>query len=170
MVAGLTHPREDYSKVKNEMKTVGIRAQELKANLLTSVERDTEAFNKIIEGMRMPKKTPEQKETRKKAIMEATKIATLVPLDVLEKSYECTGISRIVAEKGFKSSLSDAGVAAACAMAAAEGAFLNVAINLLEIEDASFVCEIRGKALDVRNKTAATVKEIEKFIHKELKV
>ncbi len=41
-------------------------------------------------------------------------------------------------ERGMQSSLSDAGVAAASALACATGAYYNVLINIPEIEDAAY--------------------------------
>lgn len=170
MVAALTHPRPEYEAVKKDMKEVGSKAQVLKDELLKSVEKDSAAFNKIIECFRLPKKSKEEKVKKKEAIQEATKGATLVPLEVLEKSLEVLDLTRIVALKGFASSLSDAGVAGACGMAAAEGAFLNVIINLNQIEDEKFVSDIKSKALNLHDTASKISREIEAMVHKKLNI
>jgi len=56
--------------------------------------------------------------------------ATLVPLEVLERSVEALELALITARDGNPNSVTDAGVAGVCAAAAAEGASLNVRINL----------------------------------------
>ena len=58
-----------------------------KNKLLFLVDEDTNAFNKIIDGFRMPKTTPEETEIRKKAIEEATKYATEIPFKVMQTAY-----------------------------------------------------------------------------------
>ncbi len=170
MVANLTSVRDDYKEVKTEMLKLGQKAQQLKDDLLKSVDKDTEAFNKIIDCFRMPRKTPELKEKRLAAIQEATKQATLVPLSVLEMCSEAVKAAREVAAKGFKSSLSDAGVAGATAQAGAQGAFLNIMINLKEITDESFNKEIKEKALKLKNEAYKVASDIEDIMNKELNI
>lgn len=166
MVGALTHGKKGYEKTFAEMEEIGIRGQELKAAFLADVDRDTEAFNSVMDAMRLPKKTDEDKAKRTAAIEEATKQATLVPLGVLERTIEAANLARRVAEKGNVNSTSDAGVAALAARTAAEGAFLNVRINLPGIEDESFKKETLDKALKLRdevvNHTEKTVKLAEK--------
>ena len=65
----------------------------------------------------------------------ANQEATRVPLSVLERSVEALELALGVARDGNPSSVSDAGVAGACALAAAEGAALNVRINLPSVTD-----------------------------------
>ena len=86
----------------------------------------------------MPKSTPEQKEVRDKAIADATKQATLVPFEVLRAVPRALELALVVAKKGNKNSASDAGVAGASLRTAAEGAWLNVRINLAGIDDEDF--------------------------------
>jgi glutamate formiminotransferase/formiminotetrahydrofolate cyclodeaminase len=166
MVGALTHGKQGYEKTFAEMEEIGIRGQELKAAFLADVDRDTEAFNSVMDAMRLPKKTDEDKAQRTAAIEEATKQATLVPLGVLERTIEAAKLARRVVERGNVNSTSDAGVAALAARAAAEGAFLNVRINLPGIEDESFKKETLDKALELRNEvvnhTEKTVKLAEK--------
>jgi glutamate formiminotransferase / formiminotetrahydrofolate cyclodeaminase len=170
MVASLTVSKKDYENVSDEMKQIGVKAQELKDELLKSVDRDTQAFNKIIDCFRLPKKTKEDKDKRKAAIEEATKHATLVPLSVLERAVGTLEVAKVVGEKGFKSSISDAGVAGACSLACAEGAFLNVMINLNQISDVNFVDEIRNKANKFKGRAVSLAKEIQEIIYRELKI
>ena len=103
---------------------------------LVSVDRDTEAFNEILAARRMSKKTDDEKAARLAALEKANQEATQVPLSVVERSVEAMELALGVAREGLPASVSDAGVAGACALAAAEGAALNVRINLPSITDA----------------------------------
>jgi glutamate formiminotransferase/formiminotetrahydrofolate cyclodeaminase len=162
MVSALTHGKKGYEEAYAEMEEIGIHGQELKAAFLADVDRDTEAFNKVMEAMRLPKKTDEDKAKRTDAIEEATKQATLVPLGVLERALEAAKLARVVVEKGNVNSISDAGVAALTSRTAAEGAYLNVRINLPGIEDESFKKKTLDRARKVRDEVVEhTTKTIE---------
>jgi glutamate formiminotransferase/formiminotetrahydrofolate cyclodeaminase len=91
-----------------------------------------------MEAFKLPKATDEQKQARAAAVEEATKQATLVPLEVLEGVPRALELALAVAERGNNSSASDAGVAGWALRTAAEGAWLNVRINLAGIQDAVF--------------------------------
>ncbi len=161
MVGALTHGKKGYEETFTEMEKIGIRGQELKTAFLADVDRDTEAFNRVMDAMRLPKKTDEDKAQRTAAVEEATKQATLVPLGVLERSLEAAKLARRVVEKGNANSISDAGVAALAARTAAEGAFLNVRINLPGIEDESFKKKTLDRAVKLRDEI---VKNTEKTV------
>jgi len=130
---------------------------------LEDVDRDTRAFNKVMDAFRLPKTTPEQALEKDKAVEEANKEATLVPLEVLEKAVEVVGLAAVAAAKGNKNSVSDAGVAGLAGQAAGEGAFDNVLINLGGIKDRTFVGDVRRraerlrKALDKEGRSVRTI-------------
>ena len=67
----------------------------------------------------------------------ATLAAAEVPQEVLEGTVRALELALAAAERGLPASISDAGVAGACARAAAEGAALNVRINAAALQDAS---------------------------------
>lgn len=146
MVAGLTFGKKGYADKNGLMEKTGISAQRLKDELLAAVDTDTAAFNKVISAMKLPKKTDAEKAARQKAITEANREAALVPLSVLEKTIPALALASVVAKDGNQNSLSDSGVAALMAKAAAEGAYYNVLINLAGIDDKKWRQNIRKKA------------------------
>jgi glutamate formiminotransferase/formiminotetrahydrofolate cyclodeaminase len=128
------------------MIATAVEAQALKDFLLEAVDRDTKAFNKVMDAFRLPKTTPEQAEEKDRALEEANKEATRVPLEVLEKAVEAAGLAKAAAARGNRNSLSDAGVAGLAAQAAGEGAYYNVLINLGGIKDDKFAGQVRRRA------------------------
>ncbi len=168
MVGALTYGRKGYEDVFDEMERVGVEAQRLKVEFLADVDRDTDAFNSVMDAMRMKKKTDEQKAARAAAIEETTKQATLIPMNVLRRTKDAAELARVVAEKGNANSASDAGVAALTARAAAEGAYLNVIINLPGIEDEKFKSEISKEAGEVRSEVVAHTGETVSLVEKAL--
>ncbi|MCK4555889.1 MAG: cyclodeaminase/cyclohydrolase family protein, partial [Candidatus Aminicenantes bacterium] len=169
MVSNLTVGKKEYEAVQKNMKEFAVNAQALKDEFLRAVDLDTMAFNKVMDAFKLPKKTDEQKEKKARAIEEASQEATLVPLGVLEKSFDALELAKEVALKGNKNSLSDAGVAGLMAQAAAEGAYYNVMINLPGLEDADFVSKAKKQAKTLVKKAQKLGDELKEIIQKELK-
>jgi len=148
MVASLTFAKVGMEDARPAMESAGRDAQALKDWFLAAVDRDTDAFNAVLTAIRMPRKTKDDRAAREAAMAAANLEATLVPLRVLERCVEALELALITASDGNPNSVSDAGVAAACAVAAAEGASLNVRINLDGLEgDVSEIVERQDAAL-----------------------
>jgi len=168
MVSNLTVGKKGYEGVQKKVKKIAEAAQALKDNFLRDVDSDTIAFNKVMEAFKMPKKTDSQKEERIFAIEEAYKEATLVPFGVIKKSVEALKLAKEVAQKGNKNSISDAGVSGLTALAAAEGAYYNVKINLPDIRDKEFKSKIEQQTNSLRKKAIKLGSELKEIIEREL--
>lgn len=134
MVAALTHSKKGMEDQQENMESLGRSAQALKDWFVAAVDRDTEAFNEVLAAIRLPRKTEADRSARDRAMVKANTGATLVPLEVLEHSVEVLELALEAARHGNPNSVSDAGVAGACGLAAAQGASLNVRINLAGLE------------------------------------
>ena len=145
MVAALTWSKKGMESARPEMKEIGEAAQALKDWFLEAVDRDTDAFNAVLAANRMPKGTAEQAEARAAAVEAANQGAARVPLEVLEASVRALELALRVARDGNPNSVSDAGVAGACALAAAEGAAMNVRINLPGLTDRRVAEELTSR-------------------------
>src|SRR5207302_2604014 len=126
MVAVLSHTKKGFESKQEQLDAIATRAQALKDQLLAAVDADTAAFERLLDAMRMPKDDP----AREAVIADATVAATEVPLGVLECCPAVIELCREVARIGLPASMSDAGVGAQMARAAAAGAYQNVCINL----------------------------------------
>lgn len=164
MVAALTWSKKGMESSRPAMKARGERSQVLKDRFVDAVDRDTDAFNAVLAARRLPKSTDEEKAARARAMEQANQEATRVPLTVLEDSVEALALALEVAKDGNPASVSDAGVAGACALAAAEGASLNVRINLPSVTDveasarfASQQKELLGRARDLAERIRGSV-------------
>jgi len=146
MVGNLTVGKKGYESVDAEMRRVAATGQALKDELLAAVDRDAAAYDAVMAAARLPKKTPEEAAARTAAVERATRGATAVPLEVLRAAARVAELAEQVAARGFKPSLSDAGVAAAAARTAATGAYLNVRINLGGLEDRGWADQVAAEA------------------------
>jgi glutamate formiminotransferase/formiminotetrahydrofolate cyclodeaminase len=142
MVANLTFGKKGYERSNKKMKDISIKAQELKVQLLGLAEADTDAFNNYISALRFPRKSDNEILVRSAAIEKAAKSITLVPLDTLRLCGEIITLAETVLKRGNKNALSDAFVGVSQANAAAEGAYLNIRINLPEVKDKEFGGEV----------------------------
>lgn len=165
MVANLTLGSKKLSDRWDDVRPVALQGQALKDWFLSAVDEDTLAFNAVMDAMRLPKKDDQEAAARDAAVQAATRRATEVPFSVLERSQEVLNLAETVVRSGNPSSISDAGVAAICARACAEGAFLNVGINLGGIGDRSWAAETSSRArellLQVRRRAEAVIADTE---------
>ena len=156
MVANLTGGKAAYDDEWEKFSDIAVRGQQLKNDLLHLVDEDTNAFNKIMNAFGLPKKTDEEKAARSAAIQEATKFATEVPFQTMQKSLEAFEVCRAMVEWGNPASVTDGGVGALAARSAVMGAHLNVKINASSLKDEAFKNEILTKAAAIE---AAAMKE-----------
>jgi glutamate formiminotransferase/formiminotetrahydrofolate cyclodeaminase len=160
MVANLSAHKPGWDDKWKYFSDWAEKGQKYKNELLFLVDEDTNAFNKIIDGFRLPKTTEEEKEIRKQAVEEATKYATEIPFKVMETAYNSMEVMLEMAKNGLQNSLSDAGVGALCARTSVIGAYFNVRINAKDIKDKEFATKILADAKEIYNKTIALEQEM----------
>src|SRR5262252_8073685 len=103
------------------------------------MDDDSEAFEEMAAARRLPRDNDEQKALRLRAMRESARRAALVPMETARAAAALLSRAPLLAEKGNPNAASDVGVAALLLAAAAEGALLNVGINLSSTEDAEFI-------------------------------
>lgn len=138
MVGTLTLGRKKYAEDQELAKSVAARGEELRAEFLSVMERDTAAFDAVSAVFAMPKDTDEQKSARKAAMQSALKGCTETPLEMMRLCAETLALSRSLIGHSNQSAASDLGCAALQLGASVRGAWLNVLINLGGIDDVAF--------------------------------
>jgi len=145
MVANLTIGKKKYEDVEEEMKDLKVKFEEYRDKFLQLMEEDAQAFNEVIEALKLPKSTEEEKRARNEKIQEKTKKATLLPLQIAKDALEVMELSGITIEKGYKMAKSDAAISLVMAKAAVDGGLYNVKINLPSIKDEDFLRDINSQ-------------------------
>lgn len=168
MVANLSAHKPGWDSRWEEFSIWAEKGQAYKNKLLALVDEDTNAFNKIIEGFRLPKGSDEEKKARAEAIESATIYATEVPLLVMETACDSMKVMMAMAKDGLQNSLSDAGVGALCARTAVYGAYFNVRINAKDIKNRDTAEKLLAKAKSIFDKTMATEKEMISYINEKI--
>lgn len=165
MVANLSIGKEKYQEAEFELIEALNSLEAIKMRLKGYVDEDTNAFNTLMKAFRIPK---DDEEYRKKKIQDASKYATQIPLDVALDSFEALAHIKVVAEKGNKNAITDAGVAALFAEAAVRGALLNVKINLLSIKDDAFKELVSSKMQQLETNVDSRKNAILNIVNQEL--
>ena len=135
MVAGLTVGKKKYAAVDVEMKDVAQSAAALGNELSALVKRDADAYATVSEAYKLPKEPAEAAARRSEAVTKALLGAAEVPIETATAAVEVANLALAVAERGNTNAITDAGVAALLAHAAAKGAAYNVRVNVMALED-----------------------------------
>ncbi len=146
MVANLTIGKKKYVEHEKEMFEIKEKASQLKSKLMDYIEKDSNAYNTVMDAYRLPKETPEEKEIRKLAIEEGSKLAAAIPLEVAYTSYEIMHLAEAVVLRGNSNAITDALVAAMLTRTAVLSALLNVRVNLSSISDEEFTVRYKEKS------------------------
>ena len=169
MVANLSANRRVWDDRWEEFGDWAAKGQAIKNQLLKLVDEDTRSFNGIIQAIRLPKSSEAEKATRAQAIQDATKYAIEVPFTVMQASLASFEVIKAMADFGNPNSVTDAGVGALCARAAVHGAYMNVQINAMDLEDKSFVKETLEAGQKMTEQADALEAEIRNMVQEKIK-
>lgn len=159
MVANLTIGKEKYKDSWQIMEDVVSKSESLRFKFVDLMNKDTESFNSFMAAMKLPKATEEEKCIRKKAMGEASKLATEVPLLTLEACVEVCELAYLAAKDGNTNTISDAGSAALISEAAGRAAAYNVKINLPGVTDESFAADFKARMKDALKQLKANAED-----------
>ena len=168
MVSNLSYNKKNYEKYNLIFDEIGSNAQHIKRKLIDLIDKDTDAFNMIIDALKKPKKTSQDILARNTLIKDATKNAIEVPLEVMKLSLDSLKLSKKILKIGNKNSLSDAGVACEMALSAINGAHMNVLINLKDLEDFIYEKKIIKKTNSIISNSKKEIESARRYIYKNL--
>jgi glutamate formiminotransferase / formiminotetrahydrofolate cyclodeaminase len=168
MVANLSAGKRGWDDKLEYFSNWAVKAQQLKDELLSLVDEDTAAFNKVMDAFALPREAAEEKAARAAAIEQATKYAAEVPLKVMETASKSYDLLAEMAERGNPASVSDVGVGALATRGCIEGAALNVRINLAQLKDEKFKGVLKEKVRGVCAHSVAKFKEISQAVESKL--
>jgi formiminotetrahydrofolate cyclodeaminase len=150
MVANLTVGKQGFDSVAGEMQQIVERARSYRQRFVFSIDRDAEAFSRVVAAFKLPKATDEQRWERTVAVQKAFKEAARVPLEVARDARTILDLAGLVVEKGNRNAVTDGLVGAMMARTAVLSALYNVCINLESIRDEPFVQEVRKEVEAIR--------------------
>jgi len=169
MVANLSAGKRGWDDKLEYFSNWAVKAQQLKDELLSLVDEDTAAFNKVMDAVALPKESAEEKVTRAAAIAKATKYAAEVPLKVMETASKSYELLAEMAERGNPASVSDVGVGAIATRSCIEGAALNVRINLAQLKDEKFKSALLKRIEQISTDSDTEFKKIYQVVGSKLR-
>jgi glutamate formiminotransferase/formiminotetrahydrofolate cyclodeaminase len=168
MVANLSAGKRGWDDKLEYFSNCAVKAQQLKDELLSLVDEDTNAFNRVMEAFGFPKNSPDEKAARAEAIEQATKHAAEVPLKVMKTSVKSYELLAEMASSGNPASISDVGVGALATRACIRGAAMNVRINLGQLEDKKFRRRLQKRVQKVSADSEALFRKIIRIVERKL--
>ena len=156
MVGALTVGKKKYADVEEKIKCLMSRCDELQTQLLDQVAADAEGFVPLARAYGIPKDDPNRAETLERA----TVTACQAPMRIMELCCDSLNVIAVMAEKGSRLAVSDAGCAAALVKAALQAASLNVFINTKTLRDRALAQEMNEKCLDMLERYGALADQI----------
>ena len=168
MVANLSASKRGWDDKLEHFSNWAVKAQQLKEKLLSLVDEDTNAFNKVMDAFALPKNSPEEKAARAEAIEEATKHAAEVPLRVMKTAAKSYEILSDMANNGNPASVSDVGVGALATRACIGGAAMNVRINLGQLKDKKFSRRLQKRVQKISADSEALFRKIIRIVERKM--
>jgi formiminotetrahydrofolate cyclodeaminase len=145
MVCGLSLNRPSLAPHHPKLRELQSRLSSLRQRLLKNIDRDALSYQAVMAAFKLPKSTESERAARARAIEEASKHATLVPLETAELSAEVGKIISSLRDITIPLAAPDLAVALDLAGTARRGAVENVRANLPSIKDQEFVGGVEGK-------------------------
>jgi glutamate formiminotransferase/formiminotetrahydrofolate cyclodeaminase len=168
MVANLTSHKRGWDDRWEEFSEWAEKGKVIYDELLKLVDKDTDAFNQIMEAFKLSKETPVEVATRKSAIQAATRNAIEIPFRVMQLSYDSMEVIEAMAEIGNPNSVTDAGVGALCAATAVSGAYLNVLVNAASYQDKEGIKQLLDQAAELEFKAKNRCEEIQMLVRSKI--
>jgi glutamate formiminotransferase/formiminotetrahydrofolate cyclodeaminase len=168
MVANLSAGKRGWDDQLKYFSDWAVKAQQLKDELLSLVDEDAAAFNKVMDAFALPKESAEEKAARAEGIQIATKYAAEVPLRVMETAFKAYQILSEMADKGNPASISDVGVGLLGVRACIGGAALNVRINLAGLKDEKVKSALQEKVRKITAESESEFKKIDQVVESKL--
>ncbi|MGM9532849.1 cyclodeaminase/cyclohydrolase family protein, partial [Intestinibacter sp.] len=139
MMAHLSFGKKKFEALddvtKAEFKSRFDKLGEIRSELSTLVDKDTESFNEFMKALKMPKETEEDKAVRAKAMEDATVFSIEVPYKTASLSLEALKVLDFLVANGNQNAITDIGVGTLMLCTGLEGAVLNVKVNLMGLEN-----------------------------------
>jgi glutamate formiminotransferase len=155
MVCRVTLKRKSYAAHHQPLERVVARLTQLRQRLLENVDRDAASYEAVIAALRLPKATEPEQAARAKAVGEASKTATIVPLQTAELAEETAVLLVSLRAITLPQAASDLRVAEHLAETARRGAVDNVRTNLPSIHDRDWIIHVERRLLSLEKTSAS---------------
>lgn len=169
MVASLTVGKKKYREVEPEMEDLLCKAEDLRGELLSLIDRDAEAFEPLSRAYGLPRETEEEKTFRDRVMEEGLVRAAGSPLEIMKTAEKVLDLAETAAEGGSRLAVSDAGCAAAILESAQRSAALNVYVNTRLMKDREKAEEMNRQVEEILERSLRRAEKIFGDVESSLK-
>ncbi len=148
MVAALSD-RPKYAEHAALHATVAQIAQRLSDAALALADEDSEAYAEFAAALKLPRDDDAQRAARAEAIGAAARRAAEVPLRTVAACRDVAALAEALAGRSNANASSDLVVATLLANAAAQGAAINVRVNLPSVTDAGWAADAERQVAEM---------------------
>ena len=154
---------------KENLTTMISRLKSLQESCVKTMDRDKEAYHRIIQTSRLANTTQSEQFKRETALKKTKTGALIPPMELIRCGLVMLRFGFVLIQEGLPVALADAGAAAEMAHACVWGGIWMVRSNLMEISDPDLVTQNR-KILDIYRKEeeglyGEITKELKKRLH-----
>lgn len=146
MDAIYTTGNEKYKDVEEEILLQLEKYSVLIEDLKELVQKDADVFYPLSKCYSMPRNTDEEKRLKRQALEENLYKAAMVPLAIMEKSYDASILIERLTDIGNKNVIGDVATGAVFLQAALKGASLSVFANTSYMKNEENIKNINEKA------------------------
>ncbi len=145
MVCGVSLKRKSLAAHHKELDAARLVFAATRDKLMAFVDLDPQAYEDFVQALKLPQQTESERASRDRAVDEAAKQATLVPLETAELVDQ---VLRLISNLGGMTTpqaAADLRVASSLADVARSGSLENVRANLPEVHDSDLVESIQER-------------------------
>jgi methenyltetrahydrofolate cyclohydrolase len=163
MMAGLTEGRAKFVGVEPQVRKIHATLADLRSALRMLVQEDATAFQSLLDAIKLPKGTSEERSIRSVAMEQALREATITPLRIARAASEVLECLTILIEIGNPNAKCDLAVGAQMAYASLKGVQYNVRANISGLKDMPFVESCRLEISDLVRRGKSALKKIDEI-------
>lgn len=139
MAANYTKGKKDFAKFDDEYSEIIEKNAAIADRLLKLIDEDAEGFLPLSAAFAMKAETDEEKAEKKAALQEGYRRALKAPLEIMDCCYEACLMLDELSNHTAPSMLSDIAVSVQMVRAALNGAYVNILVNVKDIDDKDYV-------------------------------
>jgi formiminotetrahydrofolate cyclodeaminase len=157
MVAGLPKPVAATPDEIGLLHAARARCTDAAVRLEALIDRDSDAYDMVVEAYRLPKGTDDEKAARSARIQGAMRHAIEAPLDVMRACQGAIEDAAVIARLGNRSAWSDVTVGLELLGAGLRGARVNAEINLGSVKDREYAGGVESEVARLADASDAGV-------------
>jgi formiminotetrahydrofolate cyclodeaminase len=164
MMAELTEGRATFAGQDSRIRKIHQELADARGNLNDLVQKDSAAFQSLLDAMRMPKSSVEEKAVRAEAMERSIQHATETPLWTARAASEVLERLRILIEIGNPNVRCDVAVGAQLAFASIKGAYYNILVNTAGIKNRTFAENCRSEAGNLVKRAQEVLRQVDLLV------